>query len=79
MYIVLQVLYIGQYLDITYHQPYSRNNRVKSEGGPMGAFEVLLVWFLLSFTGAAAPGPLSAAVIQYSSQRGKLIGRTCNS
>ncbi|MGY5876257.1 MAG: LysE family transporter [Candidatus Thorarchaeota archaeon] len=40
----------------------------------MGAFEVLLVWFLLSFTGAAAPGPLSAAVIQYSSQRGKLIG-----
>ncbi|MGY5853564.1 MAG: LysE family transporter [Candidatus Thorarchaeota archaeon] len=40
----------------------------------MGVFEVLLVWFLVSFTGAAAPGPLSAAVIQHTSKSGRRIG-----
>ena len=40
----------------------------------MGAFEVLAAWFVLSLTGALAPGPLSAAVIQQASKRGRLHG-----
>jgi threonine/homoserine/homoserine lactone efflux protein len=40
----------------------------------MGVVEVLVAWFALSLTGALAPGPLSAAVIQQASKRGKLHG-----
>lgn len=40
----------------------------------MGVVEILIAWFLLSFTGALAPGPLSAAVIMQTNKRGKLHG-----
>lgn len=40
----------------------------------MGVIEVLAAWFVLSLTGALAPGPLSAAVIQQASKRGRLHG-----
>ncbi|MFX1560794.1 MAG: LysE family transporter [Promethearchaeota archaeon] len=43
----------------------------------MGVIEVIIVlagWFGLSLTGALAPGPLSAAVIQQASKRGRLHG-----
>lgn len=43
----------------------------------MGVFEVIFVlagWFVLSLSGALAPGPLSAAVIQQASKRGRLHG-----
>jgi len=40
----------------------------------MGVIEVLAAWFVLSLTGALAPGPLSAAVIQHASKRGRLHG-----
>ena len=43
----------------------------------MGVVEVVFVlagWFVLSLTGALAPGPLSAAVIQQASKRGRLHG-----
>ncbi|MHA1973954.1 MAG: LysE family transporter [Candidatus Hodarchaeales archaeon] len=40
----------------------------------MGVVEILVVWFLLSFTGALAPGPLSAAVIMQTNKRGRLHG-----
>ncbi|MFW9962914.1 MAG: LysE family transporter, partial [Candidatus Sifarchaeia archaeon] len=43
----------------------------------MGVVEVIFVlagWFVLSLTGALAPGPLSAAVIQQASKRGRLHG-----
>lgn len=43
----------------------------------MGVIEVIFVlagWFVLSLTGALAPGPLSAAVIQQASKRGRLHG-----
>ena len=43
----------------------------------MGVVEVIIVlagWFMLSLTGALAPGPLSAAVIQQASKRGRLHG-----
>lgn len=43
----------------------------------MGVVEVIIVlagWFGLSLTGALAPGPLSAAVIQQASKRGRLHG-----
>jgi threonine/homoserine/homoserine lactone efflux protein len=43
----------------------------------MGVIEVVFVlagWFVLSLTGALAPGPLSAAVIQQASKRGRLHG-----
>ncbi|MFW9963411.1 MAG: LysE family transporter [Candidatus Sifarchaeia archaeon] len=43
----------------------------------MGVIEVIVVlagWFVLSLTGALAPGPLSAAVIQQASKRGRLHG-----
>ncbi|MFW9833656.1 MAG: LysE family transporter [Candidatus Thorarchaeota archaeon] len=43
----------------------------------MGVIEVIIVlagWFTLSLTGALAPGPLSAAVIQQASKRGRLHG-----
>jgi len=36
--------------------------------------EILVAWFLLSLTGALAPGPLSAAVVQNAAKRGKLFG-----
>ncbi len=40
----------------------------------MTVLEILAAWFLLSLTGALAPGPLSAAVIQNAAKRGKLFG-----
>jgi len=40
----------------------------------MAVFEVLAAWFALSLTGALAPGPLSAAVVQQASKRGRLHG-----
>jgi threonine/homoserine/homoserine lactone efflux protein len=40
----------------------------------LGVTEVLTAWFLLSLTGALAPGPLSAAVIQQASKRGRFHG-----
>ena len=40
----------------------------------MAVLEVLVAWFLLSLTGALAPGPLSAAVVMQASRRGKLHG-----
>ncbi len=40
----------------------------------MAVFEILLAWFLLSLTGALAPGPLSAAVVMQASKRGRLHG-----
>ncbi|MFW9767310.1 MAG: LysE family transporter [Candidatus Thorarchaeota archaeon] len=43
----------------------------------MAVFDVIFVlagWFVLSLTGALAPGPLSAAVIQQASKRGRLHG-----
>ena len=40
----------------------------------MAVIEVLAAWFALSLTGALAPGPLSAAVIQQASKRGRLHG-----
>ncbi len=40
----------------------------------MGVVEILIAWFLLSFTGALAPGPLSAAVIMQTNKRGRLHG-----
>ena len=40
----------------------------------MAVLEVLAAWFALSLTGALAPGPLSAAVVQQASKRGRLHG-----
>jgi len=40
----------------------------------MGVFEILAAWFVLSLTGALAPGPLSAAVVMQSSKHGRLHG-----
>lgn len=40
----------------------------------MGVFEILIAWFLLSFTGALAPGPLTAAIVMQSSKHGRLHG-----
>lgn len=40
----------------------------------MAIIEVLAAWFALSLTGALAPGPLSAAVVQQASKRGRLHG-----
>ena len=40
----------------------------------MGVFEILTAWFVLSLTGALAPGPLTAAVIMQSSKHGRLHG-----
>ena len=40
----------------------------------MGVFEILAAWFVLSLTGALAPGPLSAAVIMQSNKHGRLHG-----
>ncbi|MHA1771742.1 MAG: LysE family transporter [Candidatus Thorarchaeota archaeon] len=40
----------------------------------MTILEILAAWFLLSLTGALAPGPLSAAVIQNAAKRGRLFG-----
>jgi len=40
----------------------------------MGVFEILAAWFVLSLTGALAPGPLTAAVIMQSSKHGRLHG-----
>ncbi|MBD3405253.1 MAG: hypothetical protein GF411_03840 [Candidatus Lokiarchaeota archaeon] len=40
----------------------------------MAIAEILIAWFLLSLTGALAPGPLSAAVVMQASRRGKLHG-----
>lgn len=40
----------------------------------MGVFEILAFWWLVSLTGALAPGPLSAAVVMQASRRGRLYG-----
>ena len=40
----------------------------------MNVLEILAAWFLLSLTGALAPGPLSAAVVMQASKRGPLHG-----
>jgi len=40
----------------------------------MAIIEVLAAWFAMSLTGALAPGPLSAAVVQQASKRGRLHG-----
>ncbi len=40
----------------------------------MNVLEILVAWFLLSLTGALAPGPLSAAVVMQASKRGPLHG-----
>ncbi len=40
----------------------------------MAVVEILVGWFILSLTGALAPGPLSAAVVQQTNKRGKLHG-----
>ncbi len=40
----------------------------------MTVLEILAAWFLLSLTGALAPGPLSAAVVQNAAKRGKFYG-----
>ncbi|MHA1576661.1 MAG: LysE family transporter [Candidatus Thorarchaeota archaeon] len=40
----------------------------------MGVVEILIAWFLLSLTGALAPGPLSAAVIMQTNRRGRFHG-----
>ncbi|MHA2601441.1 MAG: LysE family transporter [Candidatus Thorarchaeota archaeon SMTZ1-83] len=40
----------------------------------MAVFEVLAFWWLVSLTGALAPGPLSAAVVMQASRRGRLHG-----
>ena len=40
----------------------------------MGVFEILAVWWMVSLTGALAPGPLSAAVVMQASRHGRLHG-----
>ncbi len=40
----------------------------------MGVFEILAFWWMVSLTGALAPGPLSAAVVMQASRRGRLHG-----
>jgi threonine/homoserine/homoserine lactone efflux protein len=40
----------------------------------MAVLEVLVAWFILSLTGALAPGPLSAACVMQASQKGRLYG-----
>ncbi|MHA1483924.1 MAG: LysE family transporter [Candidatus Thorarchaeota archaeon] len=40
----------------------------------MAVVEILVGWFILSLTGALAPGPLSAAVVMQTNKRGKLHG-----
>ena len=40
----------------------------------MAIFEILAAWFVLSLTGALAPGPLSAAVVMQSNKHGRLHG-----
>ncbi|MHA1587719.1 MAG: LysE family transporter [Candidatus Thorarchaeota archaeon] len=40
----------------------------------MAVVEILVGWFILSLTGALAPGPLSAAVVMQTNKRGKLNG-----
>ncbi|MHA1904318.1 MAG: LysE family transporter [Candidatus Thorarchaeota archaeon] len=40
----------------------------------MGFVEILVAWWLLSLTGALAPGPLTAAVVQQTNKRGRLHG-----
>jgi threonine/homoserine/homoserine lactone efflux protein len=40
----------------------------------MAVLEVLAAWFILSLSGALAPGPLSAACVMQASRRGKLHG-----
>ena len=40
----------------------------------MAVLEVLVAWFILSLSGALAPGPLSAACVMQASRRGRLHG-----
>jgi threonine/homoserine/homoserine lactone efflux protein len=40
----------------------------------MAVLEVLAAWFILSLSGALAPGPLSAACVMQASRRGRLHG-----
>ncbi len=44
------------------------------ETSALAVVEILVGWFILSLTGALAPGPLSAAVVQQTNKRGKLHG-----
>ncbi len=56
-------------------QPFSRGCGAWSvETCALAVVEILVGWFILSLTGALAPGPLSAAVVQQTNKRGKLHG-----
>jgi len=44
------------------------------ETSALAVVEILVGWFILSLTGALAPGPLSAAVVMQTNKRGKLHG-----
>ena len=44
------------------------------ESSALAVVEILVGWFILSLTGALAPGPLSAAVVMQTNKRGKLYG-----
>ncbi len=44
------------------------------ETSALAIVEILVGWFILSLTGALAPGPLSAAVVMQTNKRGKLYG-----
>ncbi len=56
-------------------EPFSRGSNVERvETSALAAVEILVGWFILSLTGALAPGPLSAAVVMQTNKRGKLHG-----
>lgn len=56
-------------------EPFSRGGSVwRVETSALAVVEILVGWFILSLTGALAPGPLSAAVVMQTNKRGKLHG-----
>ncbi len=56
-------------------EPFSRGCVAWSvETSALAVVEILVGWFILSLTGALAPGPLSAAVVMQTNKRGKLHG-----
>ena len=56
-------------------EPFSRGSSAKGvETSALSVVEILVGWFILSLTGALAPGPLSAAVVMQTNKRGKLHG-----
>ncbi len=56
-------------------EPFSRGSSVERvETSALAVAEILVGWFILSLTGALAPGPLSAAVVMQTNKRGKLHG-----